>query len=208
MENEIVLFLGDSITRHYYPFAEKILSEANVEGYLPDKWVSCQWKQMRQIGGLLERKRRYNGRRLKAETVHFNFGLHSIKLPNKGHDPEHQNATEEDFDTYQRELMEEIQYLRELEIKNVLFTNTTPSPKNHKVRNDLDVVRLNEIAKKIMDEHNVPYNDVYSFVKNQKDYPLLYLHPKAENNCHFNDVGRELLGNQIGKFILDNMSNG
>ena len=25
MENEIVLFLGDSITRHYYPFAEKIV---------------------------------------------------------------------------------------------------------------------------------------------------------------------------------------
>ena len=59
-----------------------------------------------------------------------------------------------------------------------------------------------------MNEYNVPYNDVYSFVKSQKDYQLLYLHPKAENNCHFNDVGRELLGNQIGKFILDNMSNG
>ena len=71
MENEIVLFLGDSITRHYYPFAEKKLSEANVEGHLPDKWVSCQWKQMRMIEALLHGKRRYNGRKVKAETVHL-----------------------------------------------------------------------------------------------------------------------------------------
>ena len=42
MENEIVLFLSDSITRHYYPFAEKKLSEANVEGHFNYKWVSCQ----------------------------------------------------------------------------------------------------------------------------------------------------------------------
>jgi len=208
MENEIVLFLGDSVTRHYYPFAEKKLSEANVEGHLPDKWVSCQWKQMRMIEALLHGKRRYNGRKVKAETVHFNFGLHSIKLPNKGHDPDHQRAEEKEFEIYENELKEQIEKLRSLAIRDIIFTNTTPSPKNHKVRNDDDVVRLNEIAKKIMDKYNVPYNDVYSFVKNQKDYPLLYLHPRAENNCHFNDEGRAVIGEQIGKFILDNMSNG
>ena len=205
MENEIVLFLGDSITRHYYPFADNKLSESNVKGYLPDKWVSCQWKQMRMIGSLLQGKRKYGGRKVKAETVHFNFGLHSIKLPNKGHDPDFQRVEEKEFEIYESELNEEIDTLRAMGIRNILFTNTTPSPRNHKVRNDLDVVRLNEIAKKVMKEKNVPYNDVYSFVKAQENYPHLYLHPKAENNCHFNDTGRELLGNQIGKFILDNM---
>jgi hypothetical protein len=58
-----------------------------------------------------------------------------------------------------------------------------------------------------MDEHNVPYNDLYSFVKSQENYPLLYLHPRAENNCHFNDVGRAVLGEQIGKFVMDNFFN-
>ena len=206
MEKEIVLFLGDSITRHYYPFAEAKLSESNIDGYLPDKWVSCQWKQLRMIGSLLQGKRKYGGRKVKAETVHFNFGLHSIKLPHKGHDPEHQRAEEKEFTIYEAELKEEIDTLRTLGIRNIIFSNTTPSPKNHRVRNDFDVVRLNEIAKKVMKEKEVPYNDVYSFVKSQKDYPQLYLHPRAENNCHFNDEGRELLGNQIGKFILDNAS--
>ena len=205
MENEIVLFLGDSITRHYYPFVENKLSQSSVGGYLPDKWVSCQWKQMRMIGSLLQGKRKYGGRKVNAETVHFNFGLHSIKLPNKGHDPDFQRAEEKEFEIYESELKEEIDTLRAMGIRNILFSNTTPSPKNHSVRNDLDVVRLNEIAKKVMEDKEVPYNDVYSFVKSQKDYPLLYLHPRAENNCHFNDVGRELLGNQIAEFILDNM---
>jgi len=205
METEIVLFLGDSITRHYYPFAGKTLSESNVSGYLPEKWVSCQWKQVRMLGSLLQGKRKYGGRKVKAETVHFNFGLHSIKLPNKGHDPEHQRAEEKEFETYERELIEEIEYLNKLNVRNIIFSNTTPSPKNHSVRNDLDVVRLNEIAKKVMEDKEVPYNDVYSFVKAQEDYPRLYMHPRAENNCHFNDIGREVLGNQIGKFILDNM---
>ena len=158
----------------------------------------------RMLGSLLQGKREYGGRKVKAEAVHL-IWIHSIKLPNKGHDPEHQRAEEKEFETYERELIEEIEYLNKLNVRNIIFSNTTPSPKNHRVRNDLDVVRLNEIAKKVMKEKGIPYNDVYSFVKAQENYPRLYLHPKAENNCHFNDIGREVLGNQIGKFILDNM---
>ena len=42
---------------------------------------------MRMIGQLLQGKRKYGGRKVKAETVHFNFGLHSIKFDaHKGHD--------------------------------------------------------------------------------------------------------------------------
>jgi hypothetical protein len=204
VEKEIVLFLGDSITRHYYPYAEGVLGESNIEGHLPDKWVSCQWKQMRMIDSLLHGKRRYNGRQLKAETVHFNFGLHSIKLPNKGHDPDHQRSEEKEFEIYENELNEQIDKLKSLAIRNILFTNTTPSPKNHGVRNDLDVQRLNEIAEKVMREQDVPHNDIYSFVKKQEDYPRLYMHPRAENNCHFLEHGRELLGHQVANFILDN----
>ena len=202
-----VLFLGDSICRHYFPFASEFLEQnSEIEGVIPDKWTSCQWKQIRYAQSAFVEKRRYNGRKLKARTVHFNFGLHSIKLPNKGQDPNLQHATEEEFAIYEKELIESIEVLRDFE-RNVIFSNTTPSPKNHKVRNDEDVVRLNEIAKKVMDEHNVPYNDVYSFVKSQENYPLLYLHPRAENNCHFNDEGRALLGEQIGKFVIDNFFN-
>ena len=86
-----------------------------------------------------------------------------------------------------------------------LFSNTTPNPKNAGMRNDLDVVRLNEIALTVMKKFDVPHNDLYGFVKSQEDYPTLYMHPRAENNCHFLEHGRELLGKQVAQFVLDNM---
>ena len=120
MSEEKVLFLGDSITRHYFPYAEEYLAQYDVEGILPDKWVSCQWKQMRLIGHMLQGKRRYGGRKVKAETVHFNFGLHSIKLPDKGR-TEVKRASQSDFDTYEKELVEELEYLRKLNLRTILF---------------------------------------------------------------------------------------
>ena len=71
--------------------------------------------------------------------------------------------------------------------------------------NDADVVILNEIAERVMNEKGIPHNDLYSFVKSQEDYPRLYLHPRAENNCHFDTHGRKNFGENIAEFILDNM---
>ena len=46
--------------------------------------------------------------------------------------------------------------------------------------NDADVVILNEIAERVMNEKGIPHNDLYSFVKSQEDYPRLYLHPRRK----------------------------
>jgi len=201
----MVLIIGDSIARHYYPYAEEHLKNKNVEAVTSTKWVSCQWKQLRFLDKNCKPKR--GGCDIPAAYCHFNFGLHSIKLPNKGHDPEHQRAKPEEFEIYEKELIEQIETLWGFGVKP-LFTNTTPNPKNAGTRNDADVVILNDIAKKVMNEKGVPYNDIYGFVKSQEDYPRLYMHPRAENNCHFDQLGRKLLGENIAQFILDNMENG
>ena len=60
-----------------------------------------------------------------------------------------------------------------------------------------------ESAKQITNDKSVPLNDVYKFIENYPEYPKLYMHPKAENNCHFNDTGRKVLGEQIAKFVLN-----
>ena len=203
MENEKVLILGDSIARHYFPYLESKLLEKEIEAVIPEKFVSCQWKQQRYIDGAFVMKRCYNGRKLKAKTVHFNFGLHSIKLPSKGHDPDVQRAPEKSFEIYEEELIKHIEVLRSYG-RHVLFSNTTPNPKNAGMRKDEDVVILNEIAKRVMEKYDVPHNDLYGFVKAQEDYPRLYLHPRAENNCHFDELGRKLLGENIANFILEN----
>lgn len=201
-EKEKIMFLGDSITRHYFTYAKAYLLNHNIEAIIPEKWVSCQWKQERYYKGAFAVKRKYNGRKVKSKTVHFNFGLHSIKLPDKGRG-ERKRARDEDFEIYEKELKQNIEKLREFN-RHVIFSNTTPNPKNAGMRNDLDVVILNEIAERVMKEYDVPHNDLYSFVKSQPNYPTLYMHPKAENNCHFLNHGRKLLGENVAKFALDN----
>ena len=200
-----VLFLGDSITRHYFPYAKDYMCKYAVEAIIPEKWVSCQWKQIRTINYSLRERRKYKGRKINADTVHFNFGLHSVKLPNKGHDQNVQKVDEKEFIKYEYELQEQITTLNEIGIKNIIFTNTTPSPKNHKARNNEDIIKLNEIAYKITKNYQIPYNDIYSFVKNQENYKLLYTRPLAENNCHFDEKGRRILGEQVAEFVLNNM---
>ena len=202
LNEKMVVFAGDSITRHYFVYAENYLRERGVTAVLPTKWTSCQWKQLRFLEKNCKPTR--SGRDIPAHCCHFNFGLHSIKLPDKGKDPNCQRALDSDFETYERELVEEIKTLWGYSIKP-LFSNTTPNPKNAGMRNDKDVVILNEIAKRVMDEHGIPHNDLYSFVKSQEDYPRLYMHPRSENNCHFRDHGRELLGENVAQFVLDNM---
>jgi hypothetical protein len=201
-EKEKIMFLGDSITRHYFTYAKAYLLNHNIEAIIPEKWVSCQWKQERYYKGAFAVKRKYNGRKVKSKTVHFNFGLHSIKLPDKGRG-ERKRARDEDFEIYEKELKQNIEKLREFN-RHVIFSNTTPNPKNAGMRNDLDVVILNESAERVMKEYDVPHNDLYSFVKSQPNYPTLYMHPKAENNCHFLNHGRKLLGENVAKFALDN----
>lgn len=201
-EMEKVMFLGDSITRHYFQYAEAYLKRHNIEAVIPEKWVACQWKQERYFKSAFVFKRRYGGRKVKSKTVHFNFGLHSIKLPDKGRG-ERKRALDSDFEIYETELKRNIEKLREFD-RHVIFSNTTPNPKNAGMRNDLDVVILNEIAERVMKEYDVPYNDLYSLVKSQENYPTLYMHPRAENNCHFLKHGRILLGENVAQFALDN----
>ena len=73
------------------------------------------------------------------------------------------------------------------------------------MRNDEDVKILNEIAFEVMKEYDVAYNDLYSYVKNTENYPLLYRHPRRENNCHFNETGNEHLSKNICDFVIKNI---
>jgi len=194
-----IIFLGDSITRHYFNDVRGLLNENEVDADIPGPWMSQQPKQMRYLKNNKDILLR------NSVSIHFNFGLHSIKLPKKGHDPNVRRAPKEWFETYERQLSEIIDYMKEIQISNILFSNTTPSPKNYGMRKDPDVVILNEIASRITSEKEIPYNDLYSYVKEHSDYPRLYRHPRRENNVHFNSVGCKYLSESLAKFVLENL---
>tara|TARA_B100002019_G_scaffold293440_1_gene321076 strand:+ start:1518 stop:2147 length:630 start_codon:yes stop_codon:yes gene_type:complete len=206
LDDKKVLFLGDSICRHYFEYTESHLKDNSIEAITPERWVTVQWKQQRTIDTWFANKRRYNDLpgscMCNAKYVHFNFGLHYIKLPSKGHDPNYQEASDQQIEEFETDLKKHIDLIRDYD-REPLFTNTTLSPKNHNLRKNADVIKINEIAKEVTHEKSVPLNDVYKFIENYPEYPKLYMHPNAENNCHFNDTGRKVLGEQIAKFVLN-----
>ncbi len=198
-----ILFLGDSITRHYFKIVNELLSQHGIVSKIPYKNVSQQPKQMRFIRRNLFKFKR-NKSRMDVDCVHFNFGLHSIKLPNKGHDPNFRRALPIWFERYENELIEQVKLLKRYN-KKIFFSNTTLNPKNAGMRNNDDVKKLNEIAKNVMEDYDVPYNDLYSHIVSKPNYQLLYRHPRRENNCHFNQSGCKFLAEIITKFIVDNL---
>jgi hypothetical protein len=202
-KNNKILFLGDSITRHYFKNVNELLSEYEIDSKIPHKNVSQQQKQIKFIKRNLFK---FGGKksRMDVNCVHFNFGLHSIKLPNKGHDPNFKRALPVWFERYENELIEQIKLLKRYN-KKIFFSNTTLNPKNAGMRNNDDVKKLNDIAKNVTEKYNVPYNDLYSHIVSKPNYHLLYRHPRRENNCHFNPLGCKFLANIITKFIVDNL---
>lgn len=49
-DDQQILFLGDSITRHYFKCVKNKLKAHQVNAYIPTKWTSQHNKQMRYIG--------------------------------------------------------------------------------------------------------------------------------------------------------------
>jgi acyl-CoA thioesterase-1 len=175
-----VLLIGDSISMGYTLPVRKLLEgKANVHR-IPDnggpttnglknldKWLgSSKW-----------------------DVIHFNFGLHDIKIDAAG---KHQVP----IDEYEKNLRELVKRLKATNAK-LIWASTTPVPdaKVSPVRKDSDVVSFNDVARKIMKENGVAMNDLYAFVKPQ----LEKLQRPA--NVHFTDAGSQALAERVAERI-------
>jgi lysophospholipase L1-like esterase len=120
----------------------------------------------------------------KWDVIHFNFGLHDIKLGTG----KHQVA----IDDYEKNLRELIKTMKTTKAK-LVFATTTPVPegKLNPPRKNADVIEYNKIAKKVMDENGVAVNDLYAFALPQLEKIQL----KA--NVHFSEKGSEVLAARV-----------
>jgi lysophospholipase L1-like esterase len=161
-----ILIIGDSISIGYTPIVKKLLDGkaivehnkgnaadtktgvANIEAWLGDgKW----------------------------DVIHFNFGLHDIKI---GKDNEHQVPVEQ----YEKNLRSIVGRLKKTNAK-LIWASTTPVPEGplSPPRRVEDVPAYNAVAKKIMEENGIPIDDLYALVLPQEAQIQL---PK---NVHFKD---------------------
>lgn len=176
-----VLLIGDSISIGYTePVRVELQGKANVHR-IPengaatlfaltnlDKWLgSAHW-----------------------DVIHFNFGLHDLKLMDNG---EHQVSLPD----YKANLRTIVQRLQKTGAR-LIWATTTPVP-NADVkppRRNADVIAYNETATKLMRDSGIAIDDLYALVNPR----LGELQIPA--NVHFTPSGYNALGRQVGESIL------
>lgn len=175
-----VLLIGDSISIGYTVATQKLLEgKANVHRIPENGGPTITGLQ--NLGKWLG-----NG---KWDVIHFNWGLHDLKLDESG---KHQVP----IDQYEKNLRELVRRLKATGAR-LIWASTTPVPqgKLSPPRKTEDVVAYNAVAKKIMDENGIPIDDLYSFA-----LPRL-AEIQRPSNVHFFPPGSEQLARQVAESI-------
>lgn len=178
-----VLLLGDSIRLGYAPRVAQMLDgkadvisfpenggdTANLLKYL-DQWLD----------------------KAKPHIVHFNCGLHDLKVGNKT------NTFQVPLDDYEQNLRQIVRKLQD-RTPNVVFATTTPilddrhaARKANFDRYDKDVKAYNQRAVKVMLELGVPVNDLNRIVQDGGPAELL-----GKDGTHYTPAGNERLADAV-----------
>ncbi len=126
----------------------------------------------------------------KWDVIHFNWGLHDLKIMPHG---KHQVA----LDAYEKNLATLVKRLKATGAK-LIWASTTPVPAGtlKPPRSNSDVIAYNAVAKKIMDAHGVAIDDLYAFA-----LPRLK-EIQRPVNVHFTEKGSQALATQVAASIL------
>ncbi len=121
----------------------------------------------------------------KWDLIHFNFGLHDLKIMEDG---KHQVTLEE----YAENLHSMVQRLNQTNAK-LIWASTTPVPsgKISPLREPVDVPRYNAVAARIMQLAKIPINDLFS-ADHSGQLPA---------NVHYTPVGYQALAQQVVKVL-------
>lgn len=179
-----VLLIGDSISIGYgMPVRKRLEGKANVHRipnnggpssngvFMIDTWLG----------------------KTKWDVIHFNFGLHDLKLLDDG-------QPQVPLEAYRRYLGLVIGRLKQTDAK-LIFATTTPVPegKVSPPRRSSDVIAYNKVAVEIAKANGIIINDLYS-------YAMPHLSAWQQPvNVHFTSEGSEQLAAQVSRIIAEQL---
>ena len=179
-----LLLLGDSIRRGYAPHVAAALEGvATVISPAKNGWDTNKF--LRELDGWLTEG--------VADVVHFNSGLHDLKVK-KGEGRPVTGLRE-----YGGNLRAMVARMRERTNARLVFALTTPiiderhaRPDFEYDRTDAAVRRYNDTARAVMGELGVPVNDLYAFVVSRGAEELM-----REDGTHFTPAGSVMLAGAV-----------
>jgi lysophospholipase L1-like esterase len=189
-----VLIIGDSISIGYQPaLREVLMGKANV--HRPATNCGPTTRGVEQIEQWLTADSP-NGE--KWDVIHFNFGLHDVRHfddDKKATDADkgHRQVSEAD---YEQNLETLVARMKKQTGARLIFALTTPVPANSPGRVPGDEVRYNDIARRVMQKHNVAIDDLYAFA-----LPKL-AEIQLPANVHFKPEGSKQLADAVAASIV------
>ena len=183
-----VLIIGDSISIGYFKPLQKRLKDIAVVHH-------NQGNAQHSAYGLKKLDEWLGDARW--DVIHFNHGLHDLKyIDERGRNTSVETGKQQiPVDQYEQNLEEMVERLEKTGAK-LIFATTTPVPDGTNIRAKGDAVIYNRAAEKVMKQHGIQIDDLYSFA-----LPRLKEIQRAQN-VHFNPQGSELLAEQVAKSIL------
>lgn len=171
-----ILLIGDSISHGYAPAVCELLSDKANVYRLPVNGGST-------TNGLAHLAEWLGDR--KWDVIHFNWGLHDIKVGPSGKCW----VSPEDYETNLRRLVEQLKATG----ARLIWATTTPVPGRVKgiTRRSADVIAYNALAKKVMDENGIAVDDLYSLALPQ----LATIQLPA--NVHYTPEGYRVLAKSV-----------
>jgi hypothetical protein len=200
-----VLLMGDSVSIAYALEVRKVLAGvANVHR------VPANCGSTKVAVGYYGLKRWLPDANEKWDVIHFNHGLHDLSYrfaddrdkndkgeyasPTNGG---HQNVSPGE---YEKNLRQIIARLKQTGAK-LIFASTTPVPESDAAKYVKDSeLPYNEIAKKVMTEEGVTWNDLWSLV-NPRQAEL-----QGKRNVHFQLKGSSVMAKQVAEMIQNALS--
>ncbi len=176
-----VLFIGNSISRGYYPaVSAKLAGKVNCDRYSTSRSIEDP---------ALCRETKIAMAKYHHAVIHFNNGLHGWHLTN---------------DQYEKGLRKYVKFLKSNKSKGcvLIYSLTTPFPskdpgqKLDPVKNQV-VIDRNRIARKIMEGNSIPVIDLYGLME-----PELEKYSGSKGDVHYNKEGYERLAEKISNEIL------
>lgn len=176
-----VLFIGNSISRGYFTAVSTRLSgKANCDRYATSRSIEdpSLYSETKMAMANYHHK-----------VIHFNNGLHGWHLTNE---------------QYEKGLRKYVKFLQANKCKGcvLIYSLTTPYPsiaagqKLDPIKNQV-VMDRNRIARKIMEENNIPVIDLYGLME-----PELEKYSGSKGDVHYNKEGYERLAEKISVEIL------
>ncbi|MDR3709638.1 MAG: SGNH/GDSL hydrolase family protein [Capsulimonadaceae bacterium] len=184
-----VLLIGDSIAGGYTKYVRALLAgKANV--YRESKNEGNTTSGVAHVDEWIAQHPGH------WAVIHFNFGLHDIKLAPRRSEPAYPGGYEAPPDQYEKNLRT-IDARFKTTGASLIFATTTPVPdcRLDPPRTKGDEVKYNQIALKVMHDDGVAIDDLYNVA-----LPLID-QIQLKQNVHYTQAGYEILAKSVAASI-------